>query len=224
MADAVSIFDIFKIGVGPSSSHTLGPWNAARQFRKQILNVGIDHLQIHLFGSLSKTGKGHGTDDALILGLLDLDAKTIDTSSISSLIAEVINTKSLMLGDRLLIFDPKKDIIFEPKTHDLHPNTMLFKGYNEGVCIQEQYILSVGGGFIETPSASHIGGPTCDIPYPVSLGAELLDYTSELGCNISDVTLKNELIWRTEEEVDHGIKELFTTMQECVHRGVCPSG
>ena len=148
--EAISVFDIFKIGVGPSSSHTLGPWNAALAFLKNIdVNV-VDHIQIHLYGSLSKTGVGHATDKAVVLGLLGHLPQTFDTNLIEKTIIQVKENKTLEIESKKVRFDYKADIIFERYEHELHPNTLLFRAFTAGKIHKEQLFASVGGGFIES--------------------------------------------------------------------------
>jgi L-serine dehydratase len=147
--EAISIFDIFKIGVGPSSSHTLGPWKAALEFVDSIKNLKVDKIQIHLYGSLSKTGVGHATDKAVVLGLLGYHPKTINTDSIDNIISSVQTNQRLMIGDKELSFSYADDIIFEKVEHPLHPNTLKFKVFSNSNLVSEHIYASVGGGFID---------------------------------------------------------------------------
>ena len=125
---AISIFEIFKIGIGPSSSHTLGPWNAARDFRTSV-GTGCDHIQVHLYGSLCKTGKGHATDVAVQLGLEGYDSRIIDVDMIATYLQKIADTKIIKIDHQDVRFDPENDIIFKKVTHELHPNTLIFNAY-----------------------------------------------------------------------------------------------
>ena len=123
--ESISIFEIFKIGVGPSSSHTLGPWNAALKFVENLNVEKVDRIQVHLYGSLSKTGIGHATDKAVILGLLGYLPQTIDTNQIDQTISDIQDENALEIQSKKIPFDYLKDLIFEPIEHELHPNTCL---------------------------------------------------------------------------------------------------
>ena len=227
--EAISTFDIFKVGVGPSSSHTLGPWNAALNFIENTDIKKVDHLQIHLYGSLSKTGVGHATDKAVVLGILGHLPQSIDTSLIDSLIAKVQSTKELELDSSTIKFDYNKDIIFEQSEHKLHPNTLLFKAYAKGTLLNEGLYASVGGGFIESDTAGKKTNNKKPLPYPIQTGVELLQYTKELNCNISSVVYKNELALRSAEEISQNLETLldviFDTIYDgCRTEGILPGG
>ena len=163
--EALSIFDIFKIGVGPSSSHTLGPWLAAKDFISDL--APVDMITMHLYGSLSKTGIGHATDKALVLGLLDYDPKSIDTGSIASIIQSVKEDKLLSVNGRVVEFDFDKDILFEGYTHELHPNTIKFSAFSNSMLVKEKLYASIGGGFIESPGDQPQSKSGYQVPYPI---------------------------------------------------------
>ena len=224
MAQTISIFDIFKIGVGPSSSHTLGPWKAALGFRTDIGAMQVDHLKIHLYGSLSKTGKGHATDKALIMGLLGYDPATVDTGEIANIISSVTSKKSVDIGSQNIRFDPLKDIVFEDSNHDFHPNTMRFVAYYKSVAIREEYILSIGGGFIEKAESVSQTDAISEVPFPIMSGQDLLAHTREQRCSLSDIVLKNELASRTQEEVVGDINHFYQTMRSSIYRGCRTDG
>lgn len=222
--EAISIFDIFKIGVGPSSSHTLGPWKAARGFMSELELKTVDHIQVHLYGSLSKTGKGHATDKAIIMGLLGHDPEAVDASAINGCIEAVIEQKTIDCEKKCIQFNPRADIIFEKSEHDLHPNTMRFRAFNKGEEVKEEFILSVGGGFIEKAQGAETDKPKRSIPYPVNTGAELLDHTNRLDCSISDLSLKNELSWRSLEQIESDVQKLYSVNKDAIYRGCTMSG
>ena len=222
--ESISIFDIFKIGVGPSSSHTLGPWNAALQFINDINISAIDRIQIHLYGSLSKTGIGHATDKAIILGLMQYEPKTIDTNLIEEKIFEVRAKRKLAIRSKEISFDYERDIIFENYEHDLHPNTLKFVAYANGKIIKEQYYLSVGGGFIEIKNDGNSTADMLKLPYPIKHGSDIIKYTTDLQCQISDVVYKNELAICTAYEVDKQLEELLDTILDAVYLGCTTEG
>ena len=213
----ISVFDIFKIGVGPSSSHTMGPWIAAKLFVNELPNQ-IDRIEIKLYGSLSKTGKGHATDKAVILGLMGKDPKSINTTSIPSIIKNLESNQVLQVGNQEIGFNPSKHISFEKTTHPLHPNTMKFFALKNNEVVFEKTYLSVGGGFIEDPeSADEVIKQA--IPYPIENGKDLIGYTNKQDCKISQVVLKNELALQNEGEVVSAIQSIIDTMFGCVYRG-----
>ena len=147
--EKISIFDIYKIGVGPSSSHTLGPWKAALDFVKSLDGITFDRISIQLFGSLSKTGRGHGTDIAVQLGLEGYDPKTIPTEEIGFYIQRIQSTKKITIAGKVISFDPQESIIFHQHEDIAHPNTVTFYAYNINHEVAEVTYYSIGGGFIQ---------------------------------------------------------------------------
>jgi len=219
---AISIFDIFKIGVGPSSSHTLGPWLAAKDFISDLEN--LDSIVIQLYGSLSKTGKGHATDKAVVLGLMNEDPKVIDTNRIESTIQEIKDNNELVVNSTTIKFDYNQDIIFEKTTHPLHPNTLKFSAFYNSDLIKEQIYASVGGGFIETKGVKEQKQPEYSLPYPIHSGQDLLNYTYELNCSISSVVRKNELSLRSQRKIDAQIEDLQEAFLNCIYAGCTKEG
>lgn len=228
--DRISVFDIFKIGVGPSSSHTLGPWRAAQQFLNRIKEVGsitsVTAISISLFGSLAKTGKGHGTDIAVILGLSGHDPVTIDTREIDNILAQIATERRLSLaGTHHLPFDPKADVVFHMnETLPFHPNGLTFHAELDGQRISESY-YSVGGGFVirendETASPAN----QAVLPYPIDHAADLLKWQRETGMEIWEIVLQNERAWRTGEEVRAGLLNIWAVMRECIFAGCQTEG
>lgn len=235
--ESISVFDIFKIGVGPSSSHTLGPWNAARDFAALISGDSVDRIEIHLYGSLSKTGKGHATDIAVQLGLLDLDPVTVATEKIPEMVGEIKQKEQLKIGGRIIPFRPGRDIIFHRVEQRGHPNTLVFRAYQlgasnedvelseaarEALLVRKETYRSIGGGFIHRVGKRQ-KTRTQPLPFPVERASELLEYCREEKASISDIVLRNEAAFRTEEETERRLDQLVQTMFECVYMG-CTTG
>jgi L-serine dehydratase len=223
--DAISVFDMFKIGVGPSSSHTLGPWRAAQKFVKSLRDKQqlelVTHLEVLLYGSLAKTGKGHGTDIAVILGLCDEDPETIDTSLISNKIAAVKSFATIHLGGHHPIaFVPETDIQFLfGNSLSFHPNALtLLAQMGNGISIAETY-YSIGGGFVAQENNVEGGGrDTVSLPFPVNTADDLLHWCMK-GLSIHEVVLENETSWRSEAETRAGLQRIWQTMTACIYRG-----
>lgn len=218
-----SIFDLFKIGIGPSSSHTVGPMRAARAFTLDLDLTRVARIQTELYGSLSLTGRGHGTDRAIILGLLGEEPDRIDPARIDGLLEQVRASKQVRGFD----FDERRDIVFHGKlTLPGHPNAMRFTAFDKaGAILKQDTYYSVGGGFIvregEPPSN---GTPSLPVPYPFSSAAELLERAREANLPIWAVVLENEKAGRPEAEIRERIEQIWTAMQECTRRGLTTEG
>lgn len=221
--ESISIFDIFKIGVGPSSSHTLGPWKAAAQFISDLDIRSIETIQIQLYGSLSKTGKGHATDIAAVLGLMGYDPEKIDTNNIDELIQTVKKNEKIKIKDRDINFSFEQDILFEGISHPLHPNTIKFTAFSDTEVLKEELFASVGGGFIESNKNSEKKEEIIVLPYPINNGRDLLGYTDLKVCSISDIVYLNEISIRSKEEIDKKIEQILETFLDCIYGG-CTSG
>lgn len=227
--ERLSIFDIFKIGVGPSSSHTFGPWRAARDYLVQLDGKELKSLKVHLFGSLSKTGKGHATDVAVMMGLEDYDPKTVDIAKISDYIDRIKKDKTIKTPNFTLDFNPEEDIVFEDYSLEYHPNALTFKGVsNTGESIEETY-FSIGGGFIAQKGKERNPKDDVVLPYPIDHGRDLIKYTDETGMSISEVVLENELVFDGSEEVKRKILEIWKCMENSIflgsHKeGILPGG
>ncbi len=229
----LSVFDMFKIGVGPSSSHTMGPWVAAAQFLSDMTEnqrASIEHISIDLFGSLAKTGKGHGTDVAVKLGLCGCLAKTIDVESIPSRIRDIATSKRIRLMDKYEIeFTPSADIHFHNDVQmPYHPNALrLTANLGDGPQI-ESLFYSIGGGFIindnEVNSGETLEESTRHLPFPIETADDLLRHCQESSANISEIVLQNELQWRDKALVNQGLAEIKDAMLECIHRGCRTEG
>ncbi|MDA3615194.1 L-serine ammonia-lyase [Polluticaenibacter yanchengensis] len=228
--EAISIFDMFKIGVGPSSSHTLGPWRAAEQFVKTLAAQGqlskVISLEVLLYGSLAKTGKGHGTDIAVLMGLCNEDPETIDVNSITPKVNTINHQKVLLLGGTQTVsFDPAVNIQFLfSESLPFHPNALTFLVTLEGdVNISETY-YSVGGGFVVQEYAQKITDKKAvELPFPINTGNDLLHWCMK-GLTIHEVVLENEAAWRSESETKAGIWRIWETMRDCTYRGCHTSG
>lgn len=219
--EQISVFDIFKIGVGPSSSHTMGPWLAALSFVKRLGDIKLITLQVRLYGSLAKTGRGHGTDIAVMLGLLGHHPRTINTQKIDAYIQQIEHSCLLTIEGRYTIpFISKEHIEFIYHNLPAHPNALTFLAVLEnGQTVEETY-YSIGGGFITREGESpQTPGKQMPFPYTINNGDQLLAWTTDLKCSISDVVMKNELALRSRKEVRKGVLNIWKTMRACIHRG-----
>lgn len=221
----ISIFDIFKIGVGPSSSHTLGPWKAAQHFAGVISAYPIARVKVHLYGSLSKTGKGHGTDIAIMMGIQGHDPKTVDTSKIDEIIHAVRANEVLIIGDQEVPFEYQSDLIFERESLPHHPNAMTLEVVYQNRDFFRQTYYSVGGGFIEKEGEeAHLGHESNDLPYPCEFAADLLEYTDQDDISIAEVVYRNERTELERSDILGQIDAIFQTMLDCVYQGCHSDG
>ena len=228
--EAISIFDIFKIGVGPSSSHTMGPWRAAQQFLAKCESLDyfsdIQRVQVDLFGSLAKTGKGHGTDVAVILGLTGEDPVSCDTPGISTRIESIKASKSICLGGtRTIAFDPAIDIVFHfDRVLPFHPNGLTFTAFLSDGSEHSETYYSVGGGFVVQEAQDSDRPEVTKLPFPIEHATQLADYCHNQGETVPRIVWKNETVWRSIDEIRSGIHKLWQTFQECVFRGCHTEG
>ncbi len=220
---AISVFHLFSIGIGPSSSHTVGPMRAAKQFigEAEAFLPTIEKLKIDLYGSLALTGKGHGTDIACLLGLEGETPEGVEPGEVRERI-EKINRNSM------IHFDKRKAVPFELIFHKdkqlpFHPNGMRFTAIVSGHEAVAKTYYSIGGGFIlnhdEVVEDRHLGEENHPIPYPYHTAEELLSHCSKLNVTIADLVMKNELTWRSEEEVRKGLLRIWSVMKACIERG-----
>ncbi len=223
--ESISVFDIFKIGVGPSSSHTLGPWRAAERFLKEISDDGklalISSIKIYLYGSLAKTGKGHGTDIAVLLGLSGKDPVTFDTSMLTATIEGIKNKGKINLaGIHEIDFDFYNDLLFlKNESLSAHPNALKFSvSLNDG-SVEEEIYYSVGGGFVVKDGETSSSQQSVSLKYDVHDADELLQNCMRAGLSISQLVLENEKAWRSETETRAGILTIWNVMQECMFKG-----
>ncbi|AAQ60542.1 L-serine ammonia-lyase [Chromobacterium violaceum] len=226
---AISVFDLFKIGIGPSSSHTVGPMRAARQFISRLEKDGqLDatvRVSAEMFGSLGATGKGHGTDVAVLLGLQGEQPDLVDTDAVDGMLAAIREQRKLkLLGKREIDFVESEHLILhKKKTLPYHPNGMIFEAFDAaGESLSKRAYYSVGGGFVVDEAAIDAGfvppGVT-ELKHPFKSAAELLALCQRHGKSISQIMLENELSWRSEEEVRAGLLNIWNVMQACVKRG-----
>lgn len=222
MADErLSIVDLFKIGVGPSSSHTLGPWRAAQQWLARRPNEaapgGLEAVEVHLYGSLAKTGRGHGTDIAVIAGLLGADPETCDMADVHASVAQVLESKQVVTGEHGTI---ACDVIFHPRQAlPQHPNGLQFRGrWREG---REDVAtcFSVGGGFVVWEDDDEAGRAAVTLPFPIDTAHDLLRWCDQTGLPVSGVVRANEAAWRPDVDTNAFIARVWTVMRECMYRG-----
>ncbi len=231
---AISVFDLFKIGIGPSSSHTVGPMTAACRFARGLQAGGllprVASVHVVLYGSLGLTGKGHGSDKAVLLGLEGETPDRVDVDGIPARLAAIRERARVrLLGEHEISFDPAADLEFERKRSlPLHPNGMTFTAADSaGAELAARTYYSVGGGFVVDENAAGAGRIKPDdreLPYPFSTAAELLDLTEQTGRPVSGLMLANEIAWRPEQETRAGLLERWQVMQECARRGCDTEG
>ena len=226
----ISVFDLFKIGIGPSSSHTVGPMRAALQFVQSLQAMGLLErtctLKAELFGSLGATGKGHGSDKAILLGLQGADPETVDPDTIPQTLAAIRSENHLaLLGQHTIAFEEKKHLILHKRRAlPYHPNGMRFAAYDKAeqeLAVRLYY--SVGGGFIIDEQAATGENPitedTTVLPYPFHSAAELLSHCAKQQLSISQIMLANEQTWRSQAEIRQDLLHIWQVMQDCVSRG-----
>lgn len=227
--ESLSVLDMFKIGVGPSSSHTLGPWRAAARFvtRLNANLVSVVSLQVKLYGSLAKTGRGHGTDIALMMGLSGEDPVSCDIDQIEPTIKAIRKEQSLQLGGQHKInFDPADDIRFlSDEILPFHPNGIEFNAQlDDGQSVTETW-FSVGGGFVVQEDDDDADASTqLQLPYPVETATELSRWCRETGLPISGVVAKNENAWRSTEDTHAAIAQIWRVMADCLYIGCHTAG
>ena len=231
---AISIFDLFKIGIGPSSSHTVGPMRASSYFIKELyrqsLESKIAFVCVDLYGSLALTGIGHGTDKALILGLLGETPEQVDPESIDEKLAAVRQQKKLRLDGRFeLNFDPRTDIRFNRrKSLPYHPNGMTFHAFDSSrQSILSLTYYSIGGGFVvdeQSAKKDKLEQDQVVLQYGFKSGAELLQICKTHNMSISQVQKHNETVWRSDKEIDQGIDQIWQVMKQCIDRGCHQTG
>jgi L-serine dehydratase len=228
----ISVFELFKIGIGPSSSHTVGPMKAAAAFANGLVASGaidrVASVEVVLLGSLAFTGKGHATDKAAVLGLSGEAPESVDLDTAEALVERVRGTKALTLaGRRVVHFDPEAAIVFDTLTPaPRHPNTMRFVARDAGGrALADETWLSVGGGFIIRDGAGDdASAAEPRVPYPFHSGAELLARGGESGLSIAGLMRLNEAALRPDSAVDAHVERVIEVMFACVDRGLMQSG
>ncbi|UKJ07426.1 L-serine ammonia-lyase [Solitalea lacus] len=228
--ESISAFEIIKVGIGPSSSHTMGPWKAAELFLNEIQELqplkNISQVIVRLYGSLAKTGHGHGTDVAVLMGLAGEDYTQINTDTIPEKVTAIKTSKTILLGGQQLIaFDYDKDLIFEyDKSLPFHANGMEFIAvFNNGQLMSRKY-YSVGGGFVATEHDNTINQNAIVTPYPCHHAVTIAENCAKLNLRISDLVMLNEQAWRTEEEIKNHALYIWDEIKDCIFRGVNKSG
>lgn len=224
----LSVFDIFKIGIGPSSSHTVGPMRAARNFARSLQQAGqltqVRALRVELYGSLAATGRGHGTDRGIMLGLMGEAPDTVDPDRIGGLIDGVRQARELRLwNSHPIAFDPDKDFSYHLKPMTEHPNGMRFSALDtQGQLLRTERYLSIGGGFIQGLDAAQAdesrpaGGP---VPYPFESGAQLMEQCGRSGLSIAALMRANECVGMPQAELEAGVLRIAHVMNACMDRG-----
>ncbi|HRA73615.1 MAG TPA: serine dehydratase beta chain, partial [Flavobacterium sp.] len=237
MEECISVFDMLKIGVGPSSSHTLGPWRAAERFLGELRAThqfeNVNYIKVNLYGSLSLTGKGHATDLAIMLGLSGQDPEYIPVQNIDKIIAAIKDKHILKLGDEIEIpFFPEEDIIFNKNFLPFHANGLKFTASLLDTSEYSSTYYSIGGGFVvveERVNAKKKLQIKCAFPFPIQNADELLNYTIQENKSISEIVYENEKSMRSEAEIHHELMRIWNTMLECMHigchsEGILPGG
>ncbi|MBY0365520.1 MAG: L-serine ammonia-lyase [Roseateles sp.] len=234
---AVSVFDLFKIGIGPSSSHTVGPMRAARLFSLRLQHDGLlqatARVQVILYGSLGATGKGHGSDKAVLLGLAGHEPDTVDVEAIPALLDAIRAGHLNLVGQQAIGFDEAKDLVFKRReTLPFHANGMRCLAFDaDGTEIANRVYYSVGGGFIVSDEVAADGSkhkviaPDATVlPYPFKTGDELLALTKKYGLSIAEIMRRNEGHWRPDADTRAGLLKIWGVMQACVQRGCRTEG
>jgi len=231
---ALSVLDLFRVGIGPSSSHTVGPMRAARRFLERLGTEGLLHgvarVRVELFGSLGLTGRGHGTDKALVLGLLGETPEEVDPDRIPALLGEVAERGRLrLLGGPEIAFDAREDLLFRRRQSlPAHPNGMRFTAYSaDGAELLHREYYSIGGGFLAGASASPddpLVPGAADVPHPFASGAELLAVCERTGLPISGVVMANERARSPEERVRSDLLSIRDVMRASIERGCRQEG
>jgi L-serine dehydratase len=227
--ESISVFDIFKIGVGPSSSHTMGPWRAAGRFLVACRAGGgierVRRVQVDLYGSLAKTGHGHGTDVAVLMGLSGSDPATCDTALLHTEVAAIRSVGRVVLGGQHEIpFDVATDLVFHRDAAlPFHPNGLRFTAALDGGGTIEETYYSIGGGFVVREGDGRGSTPAVQLPMPIDTAADLRRHCGEHGLTIPEVVRGNERAWRDDAAIDAGLQAIWTAMRGCIYRG-CHTG
>jgi L-serine dehydratase len=229
---AVSVFDLFKIGIGPSSSHTVGPMRAARQFVARLQQTGeltkVHEVSCWLHGSLGATGKGHASDSAVLLGLSGYEPDTVDVEAIEPILARIRNERRIVLmGEHAVAFSARANLRFVRAPLPFHANGMRLVAYDaDGAELSNRVFYSVGGGFVVSEEAAadqarhrDIAPDATVLPFPFTSGNSLLALCEAEGASIAELMRRNERHWRSDAEIDAGLQRIWQTMQDCVRRG-----
>lgn len=229
---AISVFDLFKVGIGPSSSHTVGPMRAAATFAQSLTDQQLlertQRVEVRLYGSLSATGVGHATDRACVMGLMGEWPDRVDPTSIGPRIQQLRESGRLLLaGTQEISFNWQHDLLLLEESLPYHPNAMSLHAYGTDGLLSEQTYYSVGGGFIIEAAEAESGiAPTSDVelPYDFSSAVELLALCNKHGLRVSELMMANERAWRSDEDIRSGLLHIWSVMRECVEQGLRDEG
>ncbi|KAA8699425.1 L-serine ammonia-lyase [Pseudomonas proteolytica] len=229
---AISVFDLFKVGIGPSSSHTVGPMRAAATFAQSLADQQVleqtQRVEVRLYGSLSATGVGHATDRACVMGLMGEWPDRVDPTSIGPRIQQLRESGRLLLaGTQEISFNWQHDLLLLEESLPYHPNAMSLLAYGTDGLLSEQTYYSVGGGFIIEAAEAESGiAPTSDVelPYDFSSAVELLALCNKHGLRVSELMMANERAWRSDEDIRSGLLHIWSVMRECVEQGLRDEG
>ncbi|MFT3876306.1 MAG: L-serine ammonia-lyase [Propioniciclava sp.] len=229
---ALSVFDLFSIGIGPSSSHTVGPMRAAGMFLDELGDrlPEVARVRAGLYGSLGSTGRGHGTDTAVILGLLGEQPETVDPRAVAGVVRAAHRDHALALAGRHTIaFDPDADLVLDGSIElPVHPNGMTLTAWDAGgALIEESVYYSVGGGFVvsgDAEASDPVVKSGVEVPYPFRTASDLMEICARTGLSIAGVALENELVRYSREEVHERLLTIWEVMQECVRNGAATEG
>ncbi|MGL5999992.1 MAG: L-serine ammonia-lyase [Pseudomonas proteolytica] len=229
---AISVFDLFKVGIGPSSSHTVGPMRAAATFAQSLADQQVleqtQRVEVRLYGSLSATGVGHATDRACVMGLMGEWPDRVDPTSIGPRIQQLRESGRLLLaGTQEISFNWQHDLLLLEESLSYHPNAMSLHAYGTDGLLSEQTYYSVGGGFIIEAAEAESGiAPTSDVelPYDFSSAVELLALCNKHGLRVSELMMANERAWRSDEDIRSGLLHIWSVMRECVEQGLRDEG
>lgn len=228
--EAISVFDMLKIGVGPSSSHTLGPWRAALLFLEQLEQnkqlVACDTIMVELYGSLALTGKGHGTDIAIMMGLCGKDPVTVPVDQVTKIPEQIQQTKKLLLaGTSWISFDPSIDIILHmSESLPLHANGMRLLAFRQKELLHQGTYYSIGGGFVQQEGSTDTSTSKVQLPYPIRHAKQLIQHCQTTSFTISEVVMRNELQWRSAEAVLDAFEDIWQVMLSSMYRGCHTQG
>src|SRR3984957_6169262 len=225
-----SLFELFKIGIGPSSSHTVGPMRAANRFVRGLDDLGVlsraHQLRVELFGSLALTGMGHGTDRGIMLGLLGMQPDQVDPAKIQNIIDDIRRRQTISLLSKKLVIFLHEDLVWRKDSLlPGHSNGMRFTAYGaDGSILDSREYYSIGGGFVREEGQPDSGDAKSPVPHPFRSAADLLELGEKLGLKIHQLMLANERTWRTDAEITEGIARIWQAMQDCVARGIVTEG
>ncbi len=228
--EPISVFDIFKIGIGPSSSHTLGPWRAAQKFLSQLRSSGefeqVVRVKADLYGSLAKTGRGHGTGVAVILALAGEDFRTCSTVGVEDRASAIAASGVLRLGgEREVAFSLAEDLVYHMDERlDYHTNGIRFTGYLESGTELEETYFSVGGGFVVQEDYQPNEHRSVELPFPIERAEQISRICEERDWSIPQLVMQNELVWQSEQETEKGLVNMWRVMLESIYRGCHTEG